>query len=270
MFFKKKKDELRQTAESVPFWWHSIDLGRGVVTAGRKSAANLGAELAALEIPPLRGKTFLDVGAWDGYFSFAAERRGARRVLALDHYVWSMDLVAQERYWRECREKGITPQSYEEIPGIWRPEELPGKQGFDTAREALGSRVEERVADFMTMDLRELGVFDVVLYKGVLYHIEDPLAALRRLARVTGELAIIETAAVVVPGFEHHAFCEFFESDELNFDPGNWWAPNEKALHGMCRAAGFAAVETRLGPPAPAHCPAGEITRYRAVVHAGK
>jgi len=32
----------------------------------------------------LTGKTVLDVGARDGYFSFEAERRGASRVLAID------------------------------------------------------------------------------------------------------------------------------------------------------------------------------------------
>src|SRR5262245_8319886 len=31
-----------------------------------------------------RGKTVLDIGCWDGYWSFYAERRGARSVLASD------------------------------------------------------------------------------------------------------------------------------------------------------------------------------------------
>jgi len=270
MFFQKKRDQLRQMADSVPSWWHSIDLGRGVVTPGVKSAADLEAELAALHLPPLKGKTFLDVGAWDGYFSFAAERRGARRVVALDHYVWNMDLVAQVEYWQECQEKGIVPRPYETIPSVWRPDELPGKRGFDTAHAALGSRVESRVADFMTMDLDELGEFDVVLYKGVLYHMENPFAALRRVAQVTGELAIIETAAVLVPGFEHCAVCEFYESDELNFDPSNWWAPSTKALHGMCRAAGFARVEAVYGDPDASGTAPGEVIRYRTVAHAWK
>ena len=34
--------------DSVDFWWHSIDLGDGLVTPGRKSAAWLKRELAAL------------------------------------------------------------------------------------------------------------------------------------------------------------------------------------------------------------------------------
>ncbi len=45
----------------------------------------------------------------------------------------------------------------------------------------------------MTMDLGGLGQFDVVLYLGVLYHMENPLQSLRRLLEATtpGGLAVI-------------------------------------------------------------------------------
>jgi tRNA (mo5U34)-methyltransferase len=38
----------------------------------------------------LTGKSVLDVGAWDGFFSFECERRGAARVLAIDTYAWDV------------------------------------------------------------------------------------------------------------------------------------------------------------------------------------
>ncbi len=55
----------------------------------------------------------------------------------------------------------------------------------------------------MTMDLATLGQFDVVLFLGVLYHMEDPLRALRRVVEMTahGGLVVIETAAVDIPRF---------------------------------------------------------------------
>ena len=37
----------------------------------------------------LTGRTVLDVGAWDGFFSFEAERRGAARVVAADSFAWN-------------------------------------------------------------------------------------------------------------------------------------------------------------------------------------
>jgi tRNA (mo5U34)-methyltransferase len=79
------KEELEQIAQSVPFWWHSIDLGQGVVTKGYKSIEGLEHELKVLRLPDLSGKTVLDIGAYDGFFSFEAERRGAARTVALEH-----------------------------------------------------------------------------------------------------------------------------------------------------------------------------------------
>jgi tRNA (mo5U34)-methyltransferase len=260
-------DELQQAARGVPFWFHSIDLGEGVITPGNKPAGTLRTELDALRLPDLRGKTVLDVGAWDGFFSFEAERLGARRVVALDHYAWSMDLEKQQAYWRACRDQGVCPRHYHEVPELWRPDELPGKKGFDLAKRILGSRVEPLVADFMEMDLAPLGTFDVVLYLGVLYHIQDPFAALRRLASVTGERAVIETAAATFRGLEDHAMCQFLEANELNHDVGNWWVPNRKGIEGMCRAAGFSRVEVLT--PAPKDNGAA-VQVYRAVAHAWK
>jgi len=122
----------------------------------------------------------------------------------------------------------------------------------------------------MTMDLRPLGAFDVVLYLGVLYHMEDPLRAMRRVASVTRELAVIETHAACLPGYEHEAVWQFFESNELNNDVSNWWAPNRRALEGLCRAAGFRRVDVLVGPPDPATLPSGKVHWYRAIAHAWK
>ena len=95
----------------------------------------------------------------------------------------------------------------------------------------------------MTMDLQPLGTFDVVFFLGVLYHVEDPLASLRRVASLSNGVAIIETHAIVIPGYEHLELCEFYSSNQLSGDASNWWGPNLKALEGMCRAAGFVRVE---------------------------
>ena len=86
------KAELEQMVESAGTWWHSIDLGQGVVTPGKKSARFLAKELHSLQLPDLTGKSVLDIGAFSGFYSFEAERRGAARVVALDHYVWSIDM----------------------------------------------------------------------------------------------------------------------------------------------------------------------------------
>jgi tRNA (mo5U34)-methyltransferase len=258
---------LREKVAAVPFWWHSIDLGHGVVTPGHKSAQALRQELDALALPDLRGKSVLDIGGWDGFFAFEAERRGAARVAVVDHYMWSMDSPGQQAYWRRCMQEGITPRPYHETE-FWHPDTLPGKRGFDLAREALGSSVEPIVADFMTCDLAAIGTWDVVLYLGVLYHMQEPLTALRRLAAVTRELAVVETEAIVVPGLEHEALWRFFPFAELNGDVSNWWAPNLAALVGALEPAGFARAEVKLGPARELLDQPGGPHHFRAVVHA--
>jgi tRNA (mo5U34)-methyltransferase len=238
---------------TVPWWWHSIDVGAGVVTPGHKGAqrpggsrAFMAAELASLALPDLRGKTVLDIGAFNGFHSFAAERLGASRVVALDHFAW-----------------------IEPAPGAAPGSPPVGRLGFDVARRLLGSAVEAVQADFMEIDLAALGRFDVVLFLGVIYHQPDPLGAMRRLAEVTREVAVIESQAVAVAGVEDHALLEFHPGAELNDDPSNWFVPNLAALHGLCRAGGFARSEAVVGPPAR-NDPAAATEPYRAVVHAYK
>ena len=64
-------------------WWHSIDLGDGRITPGVHKLEELCDNYARFDLPEdLRGKRLLDIGAWDGFYSFEAERRGAQVVSA--------------------------------------------------------------------------------------------------------------------------------------------------------------------------------------------
>ena len=48
------------------------------------------AKLKRVQLPAdLSGQSVLDIGAWDGFFSFESERRGANRVLAVDSFCWN-------------------------------------------------------------------------------------------------------------------------------------------------------------------------------------
>jgi len=259
----------RRRVDKVGFWWHSIDLGNGVTTPGGKSREQLAHELEAIALPDLHGKTVLDIGGWDGFFAFEAEKRGATKVAVLDQYMWALDIPAQQRYWAECLAKGVAPEPYHETD-LWHPDTLPGKAGFDTARELLGSNVEEIVDDFATCDPNEVGTWDVTLFLGVLYHMPDPLGALTRLATMTNELAIIETEAVVIPGYEHEAMWRFFPKAELNGDVSNWWAPASPSAASAGSLTAFARAEVKLGPAKELLEQPGGPHHFRAIVHAHK
>jgi tRNA (mo5U34)-methyltransferase len=190
-------------------WYHTIDLGGGIVTRGVDDTP---VRLARLGLPDsLAGRTVLDIGAWDGFFSFEAERRGASRVVAADYYSWH--------------------------GGGWGT-----KDAFRLARAARASKVEDQDIDVMDLSPERLGTFDVVLFLGVLYHLRHPLLALERVASVTRDLLILETVVDMV-GIARPAVA-FYPDRELNRDPTNWWGPNVPAVEGMLRAVGFARVRT--------------------------
>ena len=198
---------LRSQADALR-WYHTIDLGQGVVTRGVDDTP---LRLGRIDFPrSLDGRTVLDIGAWDGFFSFEAERRGASRVVAADHYSWD--------------------------GGGWG-----SKAGFDLARTTLGSRVEDVDLDVMDLSPARIGTFDVVLFLGVLYHLPHPLLALERVASVTRDLLILETVVDMV-GLRRPA-AAFYPDRELNGDPTNWWGPNHAAVVGMLRSVGFDRVD---------------------------
>src|SRR6185436_761315 len=207
-------------------WYHTIHLGGGIVTPGVDDSP---VRLARAQLPePLRGLTVPDIGAWDGFFSFECERRGAARVVAADHFSW------HGTGWGT-------------------------KAGFTLAREALGSRVEDIDIDVMDLSPERIGTFDVVLFLGVLYHLRHPFLALERVASVTRGLLILETVVDLV-GFGRPAMA-FYPGRELNSDPTNWWGPNEPAVHGMLATLGFSEVATMTRSPSAAYRAA------RAVYH---
>ena len=210
-------------------WFHTIDMGHGVVTKGVENSPE---RLVRIKMPAdLSGRSVLDVGAWDGFYSFEAERRGAARVVAADHYAWH----------GEGWGTGL------------------GKAGFELARAALDSRVDDVDIDVMDLSADRLGAFDVVLFLGVLYHLRDPLLALERVSSVTTHMLILETVVDMV-GISRPA-AAFYPARELNDDPTNWWGPNQAAVAGMLRSVGFARVE-QISPT-----PSAPFRAARAAYH---
>jgi tRNA (mo5U34)-methyltransferase len=173
----------KRVRDSVPLWFHTFALAPGVYTPG--IARDHGYRLGVLGADRLAGRSVLDVGAFDGFYSFLAEARGARRVVAIDN----------EQYvdWARAR-FGVT---------------LAGGVGFRAIAALLASRVEYRRMD--VLDVRELGeLFDVALCFGILHRVTDPIALLRALADVLapGGEVVLETygsrLAADAPAIEVH------------------------------------------------------------------
>ncbi|CAM8663304.1 methyltransferase domain-containing protein [Sphingobium cupriresistens] len=189
-------------------WFHRIDLGNGVITPGMDDTPF---KLPALVLPDdLSGKTVLDVGAWDGFFSFECERRGAARVVASDSYCWD-------------------------------GEDIQDGGGFRLAHAALNSRVERLNVSVEQLDSAIHGTFDYVLFLGVLYHARDPLGYLAKMRSLCREVTVIETW---VDGLDiDRPAMIFYPGGALNNDASNYFGPNESAVIAMCKEVGFSEVE---------------------------
>src|SRR6185503_9229099 len=94
-----------------------------------------------------------------------------------------------------------------------------------------------------------LGSFDVVLCSGLIYSVPSPMTLLLRLARVTGELLVIESASTTKGGEEP---IMLFRGEE-DGNPSNWWIPNVACLEQMLHVAGFAGVATVWEEPREDH-----------------
>ncbi|MCB1536668.1 MAG: DUF1698 domain-containing protein [Rhodoblastus sp.] len=194
-------------------WFHSIDLG-GIVTPGVKHHFLLRGMADIAFRHGVAGKSVLDIGAWDGFYSFEAERRGAARVLSTDHFCWSG-------------------------PG-WG-----SKAGFDYAHASLLSRVESLDIDLPDLHPARIGKFDVVLFLGVLYHLPDPYAGLETAAALTDDLLVVET--VTAANFVPAPVTRFYPGG-LDGDYTNFWAPNARCLKDMLRDLGFRQVDIVHNP----------------------
>src|SRR5581483_4894994 len=185
-------------------WYHSIELPDGRVIDGLHGADHLRARLARFQLPDdLRGKRVLDIGAWDGWFSFEMERRGAAVV--------AVDVIERETFRR--------------------------------ARALLGSKVEFLVSDVFQLSPERVGCFDIVLFLGVLYHVKHPLLALEKVCALTTDIACVESFVTDDGDLSAAPRMEFYETDELVGRMDNWVGPNTSCLMAFCRTAGFAQVD---------------------------
>ncbi|MDP2710946.1 MAG: methyltransferase domain-containing protein [Solirubrobacteraceae bacterium] len=149
-------------------------------------------------------------------------------------------------------------------------------------RDQLGihpARLEFLQADVLA--LPDLGRFDVVLMLGLIYHLENPVAAMRVARSLTKTVCLVESQLTeqrmpIMAGnggsgvhFERAAsFAAWFEEDQQDNPLASFGSvlslvPNEAALLTMGRVAGFRDV--RIASASPSHNPA-YVNRERAVM----
>ncbi len=217
--------QIEQRIRELGTWFHNLDLG-GVKTAPDHFLGDYPAvkwrRFSRVIPADLRGKSVLDIGCNAGFYSMEMKRRGADRVLGMDH---------DERYLAQAR----------------------------FAAEVSGLDIEFR--RLTVYDVAQLGEkFDLVLFMGVLYHLRHPLLALDLIhAHVARDLLVFQSlqrgAEEVEPLERDYPFSEekvfdrpgyprlHFVEHRYSHDPTNWWIPNRACSEAMLRSAGFELLE---------------------------
>lgn len=214
-----------------------MEVAPGVVTPGRFDLRPI---VDRLPWPDVRGKRCLDVGPYDGYFSFELERRGAAEVVATDIGAPS------EWDWPFAR-RVLGPQIVAAATG-----ERTG-DGFRVARELLGSKVERVEVNVYDLSPERVGAFDVVVCGSLTLHLRDPVRALEAIRGVCGEWflsaeAISPYLSVLSPRVPI-ARMKGGESCQ-------WWLPNAAGHRVLLSSAGFEVVTATRPyaiPPGPGH-----------------
>ncbi len=210
----------RATAEAVPFWFHTFALNRaeGIYTPG--AARDHRYRVSSLP-EDFSGMSVLDVGAFDGFYAFLAEHRGADRVMAVDN--------EQYRAWVASR---------------WDIE-LEGGEGFRAIHRLLDSAIEYRQMDAFGLDQLDER-FDLVYCFGILHRVENPLGLLRVLRGRTaaGGAVLIETYGVRPehrdgPAIRVSEPGEVYAGDEFVY-----WGFGHTGLERLARIAGFSRAES--------------------------
>jgi hypothetical protein len=249
--------ELLELAQS-PTWMYEWDLGGGVRTV------TMGAELmsvhttrAAICEPVVRrvlaergpGARALDLACSEGWFAHRLLDWGAGSVVGIDI----------------------------RLENIHRAELVRDHLGIDSQRLRFQTR------DVLDLDTGELGTFDVVLCLGLIYHLENPVGALRVARGLTAGVCMVESQLTEQKEPIRHgwggtgefleqpaSWAAYYEPAELqtnhpiaSFGGVVSFIPNRVALLEALAAAEFADVTE---PPVAASLNAQYVGGHRLVV----
>ena len=163
-------EEVRERVAALGPWFYEFDLGEHGRTASVLPPEILPIHRTRLDMvnrvvdgyfgERVRQIRCIDVGCHEGYYSVAMARKGMREVHGVDVRTVNLEKarLVKEVY-------GLGNLTYEQ-----------------NNCEAL--RVEDT------------GRYELCLFLGLLYHLENPMLCLRNISRLTGELCVIETQVV--------------------------------------------------------------------------
>jgi tRNA (mo5U34)-methyltransferase len=226
------------------YWYHTIDLGAGLITPGLYDYRET---ISSFPFPQdMTGLRVLDVGPATGFFSFEFERRGASVVAMELPSLRDLDRFPGQSVESSLAriERMIFPDSVDGLSEHRRRDSEREvyrcllKAPFEFCRDRLGSGVERRFSTVYDLPANEK--FDLVFVGDVLVHTLYPLKALASAAAACKGSLIF--AQMLPPGAQEPPAMIYTGGADPNEDEVSWWLPNKSCLIEMLRKLGFARV----------------------------
>tara|TARA_Y100000031_G_C8203921_1_gene377640 strand:+ start:332 stop:1225 length:894 start_codon:yes stop_codon:yes gene_type:complete len=205
--------------QAEPYWFQKIEILPGLYSPGWSDPVT--EKLPYFGLPEdLSGLRVLDIGCAEGFFSFEAEKRGAREVIGIDSFSDSV-------------------------------------RRFNIVKEAHQSNATAFLTNVYELNPSKFGTFDLVLFYGVFYHLKHPQLALERIRSVCkGDLLfqthICEESSIKdEPWAKYHPHGMVSGKNNELYDPTIFWHFNSACCIAMLESVGFENIAIVSDVPNP-------------------
>lgn len=214
-----KREEIVRRINSFPYWQYQFNL-KGNLTPISHWAhwENRQLQRRKYILDPvvklcdgsLKGKRVLDLGCNSGFWSLCAIQEGADFVLGIDA---RRIFVEQANFVFEVKE-------------------------VDRSRYNFIAK------NLFNINFREIGIFDIVLCLGLLYHVYKPMSLLEKIAEVNNDILAIDTVLSITRGSYMEIFLDH-ESLDSYVDHKLVMRPTKQAVFEIAKELGYCSVMLR-------------------------
>lgn len=218
------------------YWYHTVDLGNGLVTPGDYDYRS---SLPLFQFPEdMRGMTVLDVGSATGFFAFEFEKRGATVTSVELPSIADWDMLPGED-----REIALnTLMKHHRVSTVEEVQHFHLDGPFEFCRKILKSKVRRCHSTVYDLSAQKVGTdkFDFVFVGDVLLHTLAPFKALATIAQLCGGTLVL--AQGLSAADKSYPILEYAGGESPQGDNRTWFHPNAMCVEQMLKRLRFSSV----------------------------
>lgn len=216
------------------YWYHTIDLGNGLITPGNYDYRST---LPLFKFPEdMEGMEVLDIGSATGFFCFEFEKRGANVTSVELPSIADWDMPSGEDKEQTLKEL----MAYHQVSTVEEVQYLHLDGPFEFCRKVLNSKIRRCHAAIYDLSPEKLGkdAFDLVFIGDVLLHTFSPLKALVSVAPLC-KASLIVSQGTAANLLDSNPAMQYVGGETRKGDNRTWWRPTRSCFEQMLKRVGF-------------------------------